>query len=241
MRDEGEVNVPGIFYGIGVGSGDPELLTVKACKVLSRLDVLVAPVTAEERESIAYNIVRDFLNPNAQVLFRRFPMSDDPAIWQESAVSVANEICTLVCGGKKVGFVTLGDPMFYSTYVYLLQELKRLELDTETIPGVSSVTAACSKTGLSLAERNERIAILPAAYGLEDMEPILGNFETVVLLKVKGDCSRLVEILEKAGMKENAVFVSRLGLDNERIVYDLDEIRGQNVNYLSLIIARKKR
>ncbi len=233
--------MPGIFYGIGVGSGDPELLTVKACKALSTLDVLIAPVTVEEKESIAYNVVRDFVNPGAEVLFRRFPMSDDPAVWQESAVSVANEISTLISRGKNVGFVTLGDPMFYSTYVYLLQELKRHKLHTETIPGVSSVTAACSKTGVSLAERNERIAIVPAVYGWENLEPVLDIFDTVVFLKIKGNCSPLIELLEKAGMKDSAVFVSRLGLDNERIVYDLDEIRGHNVNYLSLIIARKKR
>ncbi|NSW82380.1 MAG: precorrin-2 C(20)-methyltransferase [Syntrophothermus sp.] len=231
----------GVFYGIGVGSGDPELLTLKACKTLRLLDVLITPVTAEEKESLAYNIVRDLLNHNVEVLFRRFPMSEDPAIWQESAAAVAEEIRILIENGKNVGFVTLGDPMFYSTYVYLLQELKRRGIDAQTIPGISSVTAACSKTGVSLAEKNERIAIVPAVYAHTDIQPILDAFDTVVFMKVKGDCSSLIERLERAGMKETAVFVSRLGLDNERIVYDLDEIRGCNVNYLSLIIARKKR
>lgn len=226
---------------MGVGTGDPELLTIKAIRALAQLDVLVAPLTKEGKDSLAYNIVREFVPTRTTVLFRLFPMVRDETILDTALEAIAGEIEEYVNQGKNVGFVTLGDPMFYSTYIYLLKNLQGRGITALTIPGINSFSAASSKTGMSLAEKDEKIAIIPSIYDDNNLDEILRFFDTVILMKAAGDCSQVVDKLKRAGMKDNAVFISRLDLDQEIIEYDLDKLKGMKANYLSMIIARKKK
>lgn len=230
----------GVFYGMGVGTGDPELLTLKAVRVLAQLDVLVAPLTKEDTDSLAYNIVRKFVPSRTTVLFRVFPMVREQAILAATLETIAGEIEEYINQGKNVGFVTLGDPMFYSTYIYLLKNLQGRGITALTIPGINSFSAVSSRTGMSLAEKDEKIAIIPSVYDDGSLDEIMRLFDTVILMKAAGDCSPVVDKLEKAGMKDNAVFVSRLDLDQEIIEYNLDNLKGMKANYLSMIIAKKR-
>ena len=115
------MNSSGTFYGIGVGPGDPELLTVKAINALKKIDVLIAPKTEKKSDSVALSIAQPHLKPTAEIFYRTFPMVKDFA--QETAVFEAHrdEILKLVSGGLNVGFATIGDPMFYSTYIYIFR------------------------------------------------------------------------------------------------------------------------
>lgn len=231
----------GRFYGLGVGPGDPELITLKARRILAGIDILLAPVNHPGRESLALKVVQPFVPARASIQRRHFPMVKDPTALEASSSAVCDEIMEWVGEGKQVGFVTLGDPLLYSTYIYLLKGLKRRGIAVETVPGITSFSLASSRTGISLAEQEEKIAILPCAYGIDGLTEILERFDTVILMKVRGDCSQVVDQLAASGLKENSVFVSRLGLDREVIEYDLDRIRGLDADYFSMIIVRKPR
>lgn len=229
----------GVFYGMGVGTGDPELLTVKAQRVLAGLDVLLAPVSREGRDSLALKTVREYVPQTTELMLRRFPMVRDQSELDAAFDSIAGEVEALVRQGRSVGFVTLGDPMLYSTYVYLLKNLKSRGVETQTIPGITSYSAVSSRLGIPLAEKDEKVAIVPTVYQDRDLPGILERFDTVVLLKASGDCGPVIDQLQAAGLKDSAVFVSRLGLDREIIVHDLDLVRGLDADYLSMIIVRK--
>ena len=126
----------GIFFGIGVGPGDPELLTVKAIHAIRQADVLIAPKTEKKDGSVALSIARPYLKPDVEIVYQVFPMvrdfAADTSAWQENK----EEILALLRQGRNVAFLTLGDPMFFSTYIYIYRLLQHEDIAIETIPGV---------------------------------------------------------------------------------------------------------
>lgn len=231
----------GIFYGVGVGPGDPELLTVKAVKVIREADVIIAPQTEKKDDSTALTIATPFLKNDVRIVKMIFPM-----VFNREALSAAWEsnrqvILELLAAEKKVVFLTLGDPMFYSTYIYIFQLLENCGYPMETIPGVPAFCAIGSRLGYPLAEGNDILSVIPATIPEEKMDRALAMADNIVLMKVYKNCQQVVENLKRHGLAEHAVMISRCGLDDEQVVRDIKDIGDQPINYLSTILARRNK
>ena len=223
--------ITGTFYGIGVGPGDPELLTVKAINALKKIDVLIAPKTEKKSDSVALSIAQPYLKANIEIIYQTFPMIKDFAEETEIFEENKEEILALLRGGKNVGFATLGDPMFYSTYIYIFRLLKSCGVKIVTIPGVPAFLAIAAQIGRPLAYGNDILTII---------ENFLDKADATVLMKVYKNFPEVVDALKSRGMIENAVLVSRCGLDDEKIITDIAAHKDEHLNYLSTILTRRK-
>jgi precorrin-2/cobalt-factor-2 C20-methyltransferase len=231
-----------ILYAIGVGPGDPELLTLKGARLLREADVVIAPVADPGGSSVAHAIIHDLLDPSRQqVVTQVFPMRRESAdleeIWAQSAVQVAG----FIRSGKTVAFVTLGDPSLYSTFQYLYRHLKRLcpDVPVEIVPGVSSINAASALADLPLGLGDERLAILSATSPPDVLQRAFEDFDTIVLMKVHRVFVGLRDLLAAAGLKEKAVFLKRVGLPGQAVFQELDSVGEGDLDYFSLLIVRK--
>ena len=234
-------NFAGTFYGIGVGPGDPDLLTVKAIDALGKVDVLIAPKTEKKSDSVALSIAQPHLKPNVEILYRTFPMVRDFAASTEVFEAHKDEILKLLRGGHNVGFATLGDPMFYSTYIYIFKLLEPCGVPIVTIPGVPAFLAIAAQVGRPLAYGNDILTIIPATADLAAIENSLARADSTVLMKVYKNFPEIVDALKARGMIDDAVLVSRCGLDDEKIITDVAAHKDERLNYLSTILTRKRR
>jgi len=233
---------PGILYGVGVGPGDPELLTLKAVRALKAADVIAAPKSKEESDSIALSIVKGAVNmANKEILELMFPMTKDTTVLRKAREDAATAIADRLKAGKNVACIALGDPMFYSTFSYLIPLVAELlpEVEVKIVQGVSSLNAAAGAALLPLAEADERVAIIPAAYEDERLRDVLWKFDTIVLMKVNKVMDRTLNILDELALKDKAVFVERAGWPEERVVRDLNSLKGKIADYFSLVIVKK--
>lgn len=229
----------GTFYGIGVGPGDPELLTVKAINALKKIDVLIAPKTEKKSDSVALSIAQPHLKPSVEIIYRTFPMVKDFAESTEIFEEHKTEILRLLRGGKNVGFATLGDPMFYSTYIYIFRLLEPCGVKIVTIPGVPAFLAIAAQIGRPLAFGNDILTIIPATADRDAIKTSLDRADSTVLMKVYKNFPEVVEELANHGMIDEAVLVSRCGLDDERIIRDVVAHKDEVLNYLSTILTRR--
>lgn len=231
----------GIFYGVGVGPGDPQLLTLKAVEVIKNADVVIAPKTEKKEDSTALSIARPYLKADVEILKLVFPMVSNTDTLADAWENNKNSILKELQAGKKVVFLTLGDPMFYSTYMYVYRLLKDCGHGIETIPGVPAFCAIGSQLGQPLAEGNDVISIIPATMAEGEMDKVLAISDNVVLMKVYKNFGKVVEKLEQYGFGNNAVMISKCGLPDEQVSYNLSEVDGANVNYLTTILAKKRK
>lgn len=251
----------GTLYVIGVGPGDPELLTLKAARLLREVPCICVPKGREEGSSLALSIVKGALNLDGkEIVEAHFPMKktrrqgargkgqginpsghtvfdDELDIkWNETVEAVLSRLNK----GTDVAFITLGDPTVYSTFFYLYDRLIKIDpdLDIEIIPGVSSINASASRAKISLGLADEKIAVLPATY-VENLREIFQNFDTVVLMKVHRVFEKVVEILDAMSLTANAVYISRAGMEDEKIFRDIKALKEEDMNYFSMVIVRK--
>lgn len=231
----------GIFYGVGVGPGDPELLTLKAINAIKSSDVIIAPRTEKKDESTALSIARPYIQEGTEILELVFPMNYNAQALSDAWVSNKEIILGLLNNGKKVAFLTLGDPMLYSTYMYVYRLLEASSHEIINIPGVNSFSAIGNRLGMALAEGGDILSIVPATIDDERLERVLAASDNVVLMKVYKNYTEIVEKLHKHGMVENAVMVSKCGLEGEEIIRDLAASGNQKVNYLSTILTKRSK
>ena len=229
----------GKLYGVGIGPGDPELITLKAKRILEQADYIAIPKTSENRKSQALSIVSGIMDIGKEIIELVFPMSYDGSIlekgWRDAVAGVAEKLDA----GRSVAFITLGDPTVYSTYIYIHKALKGLGYDVEIVPGVTSFCASAARAGISLAENRETIAVIPSAYECENLDEVLEDFDNVVLMKVSRNFSELKQRLAEKGLLENAVIVSKCGFEDELVEYDLDKVCEERLSYFSTIIVKK--
>jgi len=206
----------GNFYGVGVGPGDPDLLTLKAVNVLQSVDIVAIPKSKLDRESVAWDIAKVHCPSNVRLIELELPMTSDQLVlekaWREGAKTLLNELKQ----DKSIAFITLGDPSLYSTYSYLLNILQE-ELPQEcivTIPGITAMSAAAAKINLPLATGDEPLLILPST---EDVGEFL-DFPNVVLMKVSRRLPEMLTLLKERGRK--AVLLTRLGQPGEMIRWE---------------------
>jgi precorrin-2/cobalt-factor-2 C20-methyltransferase len=237
----GATQPTGCLYGVGVGPGDPELLTLKAQRVLSQAPVICAPQSDTAQESYAFNIVRDIIDPAKQEILRfQFPTDDaDEAagVWRTAADAIAQRLRR----GQDVAFITEGDPMLYSTFAYVLEAMRseNADLPVQIVPGVSSVMAAAASASVPLVTHGQRLVILPAVYGIDDLKEAIASYDTVVLMKVNRTLVQALANLENLGLAGKAIYVRRATTAHEQVVRDLDQLSEEDFDYFSLLIIRK--
>ncbi len=229
----------GKLYGVGIGPGDPELITIKARRIIAEADVVAVPKTAAEKESLAQTIAEDALEKGKEILELLFPMSFDAKVLEKSWQEAIKKIRDKLEQGKIVAFITLGDPTIYSTYMYLHKQLHQEGYAAEIIPGITSFCAAAARAGISLGENREAIAIVPSAYECDNLENILQSFDNIVLMKLSKSLPKLKELLKAEGLSERAVLVSKCGMKDEKVTYDLSLPDGEKISYFSTMIVKK--
>jgi precorrin-2/cobalt-factor-2 C20-methyltransferase len=233
--------ITGTLYGIGVGPGDPELITLKALRVLQRVPHIFASCSTKNSYSLALNIVRCHLN-GAGIEHLPFPMTREPQVLQAAWEKNARRVLEVLETGADAAFVTLGDPLTYSTFGYLLKTLKRLhpEVRVITIPGITSYNAAAALTHIPLAEGEESFYLVSGALGAARLREVIDKSDNIVMLKTYRNFEEIYQALEEMGLLDRATCISRCGLDGETVVADLRELKGQRMPYLSMIIIKKK-
>jgi len=229
----------GKLYGVGVGPGDPELMTLKGKRILSEVETIAVPKTAADRDSLALSIAGQAVAEGKEVMEFLFPMTYDEALLQESWEKAVEGIRQRLDQGKDVAFITLGDPTVYSTYLYLHHLLHEEGYATEIIPGVTSFCASAAALGIGLGENKESIAVIPSVYECENLMEVLKSFETIVLMKVSKSLPRLKQLLEKEGLLERSALVIRCGMEDQRLVYDWASLETEKISYFSTMIVKK--
>ncbi len=231
----------GTLYGIGVGPGDPELLTLKALKVLRRVPHIFASCSTKNSYSLALNIVRSHLN-GAGIEHLPFPMTKDRQLLQEAWDANARRVLEVLATGADAAFVTLGDPLTYSTFGYLLKTLKKLQpgLNIVTIPGITSYAAAAALTHIPLTEGEESFYVVSGAMGASRLREAVEKSDNIVMLKTYRHFEEIYQALEELDLLDRATCISRCGLDCETVVEDLRDLKGRAMPYLSMIIIKKK-
>ena len=224
----------GTFYGVGVGPGDPELLTIKAVNAIKNADVIIAPKTEKKDGSVALTIAEPYIS-DAEIIFQTFPMVKNFEESKEIFEQNANQILEFLRGGKNV---TLGEPMFFSTYIYVYRLLKNSGAKVTTIPGVPAFLAIASHLGRS-AYGNDIVTIIPATAQSEKIREALKISDAAVLMKVYKNFDEIIDLLDAENMLENAVLISRYGLDDEKILNNLGAHKSDKLNYLSTILTRR--
>jgi precorrin-2/cobalt-factor-2 C20-methyltransferase len=233
----------GKFFGVGIGPGDPELLTQKATRVLNGVPVIFVPKAKITDEGMALQILLNSVvnKTGAELRELVFPMSKDPAILKPAWAIARDAVLGALRTGKDCAFITLGDTAIYSTYMNLLAELRDAEpgLSIETVAGISSFSQGAALLNLSLCEKSERLAILPCLSDVAGMREDLLRFDTVVLMKVGRRFADLRELLRGMGLLAHSHLLLKLGSPGEIISSNLDEVDPEKVSYMSLVIVRK--
>jgi precorrin-2/cobalt-factor-2 C20-methyltransferase len=231
----------GTLYGIGVGPGDPELITLKALKVLEKRPHIFAAASSKNTYSLALDIIHSHLN-GAPVEQLSFPMTRDPKVLQEAWDKSARRVLEVLAEGRDAAFITLGDPLTYSTFGYLLKTIKGLDPTVRviTIPGITSYQAAAALTQTPLGEGEGSFLVVSGARGAAKLREVIHRTDTVVLLKTYRNTDDILATLEELGLMDRAVCVSRCGLDGETVVEDVRSLKGRPLPYFSMIIVRKE-
>ena len=229
-------------YAVGVGPGDPELLTRKAERIIRESRVICAPTGNPDAASYALHIIEPFLDRDRQeVVSQVFPMRRDQTGLDEFWERAADQVAAHVRADRDVAFITIGDPGLYSTFLYLYRIFRERypDIEIEIVPGVSSINAAAAAAGVPLGMGAERIAILPATYEAEELRRTISEFDTVILMKVHRVFDQVYEILKESGMERSAVFVRRVGSRRQEVVTDLASLVGKELDYLSMLIVTR--
>ena len=229
-----------MFYGIGVGVGSSLTVTKKAIDVLDTLDVLYVPTAKKtEKYSTAHSIVKDYINEKTMVKARHFPMNYITEELQKAWNEIASEIQDDVSKGKDVGFITIGDPMVYSTYIYLLKIL-RDKIKIETIPGIASFLDIASNNNFPLVEGEDPLIILPATMDTERLRSYVKNENSIVLMKVYNNFDEILEMLVNEGLEKYSLVVSNSSKDEEIIYKNIKDVKKTDVSYFTTILINKK-
>ena len=224
------------LYGIGVGPGDPELMTLKAVRLIGECDYVAVPKSGDGEgvaKQIARQAVRDF--DQTQLLEVSRPMTRDPQVLEESHRRAAEQIEACLSAGKSVAFLTLGDPAIYSTYIYVHKRVQQHGFEVEMVPGVPSFCAVAAKLNTSLAEGAQPLHIIPASY--QGVEEGLEWKGPKVLMKTGRSMKKVKELLSEKGLLDSASMVQKCGMEGEEIYESMADV-DENSSYFSVIVVK---
>jgi len=240
MTDKSPKQDQGCLYGVGVGPGDPDLLTIKAQRLLQRVEAICFTQLDDGRESYALSVVRDSLNiVQPEFISITVPSDDSPVseqIWRDAASRIGAHLEL----GRDVAFITEGDPMLYSEFSHLLESVRSAfpNQPVEVLPGVSSIMAAAASSGTPLVTHGQRLAILPAVYGIDDLREAITNYDTIVLMEVNRTLLDALANLEKLGLAGKAIYVRRATTESEEVVQNIGNLTAEDFDYFSLLIIK---
>lgn len=225
----------GKLYGVGVGPGDPELLTLKAMRLIAEAPVIAVPGETPQ-ESIAYQIVKQAYSDleAKELLAVSMPMTKDAKKLEESHQSGAQKVKEVLDTGKSVAFLTLGDPTVYSTYLYIHKRIAAMGYETEIVNGIPSFCAVSARLNQGLVEKAQPLHVIPASYQIEEALKLPG---TKVLMKAGKKMKQVKEQMKL--LQEEGRMIENCGMENEKIYGSVDEIP-DNAGYYSLIIVKDK-
>ncbi|MBW7474348.1 precorrin-2 C(20)-methyltransferase [Paenibacillus oenotherae] len=232
----------GVLYGLGVGPGDPELITVKAFRVLKESPVIAYPKKRSGSKSYALQIVETYINPaEKEMLGLIFPMTKDQASLERQWLKTVEAVWGQLVQGRDVAFVTEGDPMLFSTFIHMMRLMREQhpEVKIKTVPGISSINGAASRLNLPLADGDEQIAIVPATDDRDAMRKALLEHDCVIFLKVAKVLDEMIDLLGELNLLRHAAVLSKVTSDEEVVWTQVEELRGADPGYLTLMIVRK--
>ena len=233
---------PGTLYGVGVGPGDPELITLKAVKVLNQVEVIFAASSSKNEYSLALENAQSHMLNGAEVVRLSFPMTREPDTLEKAWKENARRILEFVQKGKDAAFITIGDPLTYSTFGYVMQTIQEMapEVPVSVIPGVTSYQAATAAAQEIIAAQEQTFCVISGSKGGEHLKEVINKVDCVVMLKVYRHFDEILDTLEELGVMDRTTLVSRCGMEDQVICKNPQELRGKKVPYLSLMIVKKK-
>lgn len=222
---------------VGVGPGDPELLTRKAERVLREADLVYHP-GPDHQSGFAIRIVRPLLSPRIEVRAAAVEMAEAGDRYE----TLASELAAEARAGHRVAFITEGDPLVYSTASRLLVILKTTwpNVPVEIVPGVSSLTAAAAAAGQSLVQSDETLVVIPACHHEPDLERLIETHDRVALLKVGSVFSQIISLLKRRGWLNRAVYLEKVGTAEERVLTDVESVDPQTISYFSIVLIDRR-
>ena len=226
----------GSFWGVGVGPGDPDLITVKAVEVLKEVDVIISPVSSSDEISKAEEIVKSSL-PDCNIVRQIIPMTSNN---EDSYISCVNKISNYIQQAKKIAFITIGDPLFFSTFIKVNKKLKELNIRSKIIPGIYSFSAIAAKTDCIIGAKNDSVAVLSSSSDEFMIEQTIKNFQTIIFIKPSRYIDKIKKLMIENNLAEHCLVVSNCGMENELIWNSILEIESNKLPYLSTIILRKE-
>ena len=229
----------GKLYGIGIGPGDPQLLTLRAYKLLSQAQVIAVPVKKLGEESTAQNIIRQAVDlKDKTIVALEFPMAHSKEILKESHLKAAARISGYLEQGRDVMLITLGDVSVYSTCTYVLRYVEAMGYETCIVPGIPSFCSGAALAKLPLVEGHENMAVISSIKGTKALEEALDRFETVVVMKAGRHMNDLCRILKERELVDNTTVISNAGMENQYIGPVVSE---KNFGYFTTLIIKQRK
>jgi len=230
----------GTLYGVSVGTGDPELITIKALKVIKNSPIIAFPAGINQKLGKAETIIQNYLQPHQKKLSLTFPYTLSQEILERAWRKVALQVWEFLAKGLDVAFACEGDISFYSTFTYLAEYIKKIDsnLRIERIAGVSSPMVAASVLDIPLTVQDEKLVVLPAFYSVEELEKVLDWAEVIVLMKVASVYKKVWQILAQKGLLSSSYIVEKATQPEEKVYRNLTLLPHLKLNYFSILIIK---
>lgn len=232
----------GVLYGLGVGPGDPELLTVKAFRILKQSPVIAYPNKRSGSKSYALTITETYVNTQEKEMVGLiFPMTKDKETLEKQWNKTVETVWQHLKAGKDVAFVTEGDPLLYSTFIHMMRLIQEAhpEVEVQSVPGISSVNGAASRLGLPLADGDDQLAIVPATEDYEAMKKAIIQHDCTIFIKVAKVLDMMIAILRELNLIDKAAVATKVTSGEEMIWRNVEDLEGTELEYLTLMVVRK--
>jgi len=225
------------IYGIGLGPGDPELLTVKAVRILKEADIVIVPQSDKTGRSIAGDIVKHYIS-DEKIHWYLFPMTGVKADLDVRYDALADTMAGMLAENKKICYVTIGDTPIYSTFNYLRDRLEMKDIKMEMIPGIAAYSAGANQVALPLCEKGENFCVIEMPASKEELEEIMEDFTSVVLMKVHKKLNVLLEFVKENHLCAAYLF-HRVTLEDGTTYDLLNDTVPDDAGYLSTAIVKR--
>ena len=226
----------GVLYGVGVGPGDPELITLKSLRLIKSTEVIAYP-KLKGSKSFARNIIEEFIDlPKVEIAIE-IPMTVNRLPAQRAYNAAAQEISTHLNMGKNVVFLCEGDPFFYGSFMYLHSRLYK-KYSVEIIPGVSSMTACAAMAKKPLAARNEVLTVLPGPLSKKELERRLADNNSSAIMKVGRHIKKIKSVINRLGLMDSSLYIERASLKEQKVLKLIDA--PEVAPYFSMVLVNKE-
>ena len=226
----------GTLYGVGVGPGDPELITLKAVRVLRDSPVVAYPAPIDG-DSKARGIAAAHIPAGKTEIAIRLPFTPERGDTEDRYAAAADALCAHLAEGRDVALLCLGDPLFYGTFAHLLPRIAG-KFPVHVVPGVTAIAAASAAATLPSAIQDETLAVIPATLDEAALEEKIGSADSAAVIKIGRHFAKLKRVIEKLGLSDRARYVEYAAMGRERIA-PLAEVEAASAEYFALVIIRK--